>query len=399
MRLTDDILRLSDAFHADYVQQALSFISAGRFGLLPSSRPFDISLDISKNIVDIVAADCFALTRSAQIIDISFDSKYTGPGDSRVVIPSDSDINAFLLLVTATGEWLDSGDGTSHPAYIFELIDENIPVPDNSIPVARIVNEMGWQEDVVSFVPPCLFLSSHNKYKSLSLEFRDLLSKLDAMVPTKLCTDSGDARRVFWPEVRRLSIVMDKEIDLMTPMSLLARVQECVSAFYCACTLDECLTLSDGDRFREYARVPYNFRNAYRKIADGLRLTSDICKKLEDFVSEPVEHPAPAAISVPFISDSEVHQFAVSNDVRVEVSGITPGATCYYSVDAGDPDKPLQGGRFVPLNPGFNKTRTKENDRTYMVRLKTVMGSAISEVVTYEVTVTKDVNVWKGFQI
>jgi hypothetical protein len=56
-------------------------------------------------------------------------------------------------------------------------------------------------------------------------------------------------------------------------------------------------------------------------------------------------------------------------------------------------------GRLVPINPGFNKTRSKEEDRTYLLSLKAYLGGTPSKLATYEVVVTKDVNVWKGFQI
>ena len=67
MRLTDDVLRLSDEYNAEFVKQSLMLAAAGRFGLLPSPRPFDMRLEISKNTVEVVAADCLAVTRGGQV--------------------------------------------------------------------------------------------------------------------------------------------------------------------------------------------------------------------------------------------------------------------------------------------------------------------------------------------
>lgn len=398
MRLTDEVLRMSDSYHAGDVSLAFLLAAAGRFGLLPSSRSFRISLDFSKNIVEVVSLECLGLTRSGQLVDISFDSRYTQPGDTRAVIPPQGEDRAYLLLVKATGEWREAGDGSCEPVWQFFLMTEDTPVPDDALPLARILHDAQWLEDE-RFIPPCLFVSSHDCYVGLRDDFRAFLDKLDRLVPAKLVTDSGDARRVFWPEVKRLQIVMDKEAELMAPMSLLARIQECVSAFYCACTLDECLTLSGADKYEEYVRRSYHFKDCVQRIREGMDLVMDIVQRLESFVAEQPSVQEPAAVSEPFIQDADLHAFATSNDVRFEVQGLDPGAKGFYSMDGTDPATPLQGGRFVPVNPGFNKTRTKEEDRNYQVKLKAVQGGRSSKVTTFDLLVTKDVNVWKGFQI
>lgn len=399
MRLTDEVLRMSDSYHAELVNQAFLLGAAGRFGLIPSRRPFRISLDFSKNIIEVTELDCLALTRGGQLIDASYDSRYTQAGETRVMIPPQSEDRAFLLLATDAGEWVDAHDGTCKPAYQFSLVPDNSPVPEDAFPVARIVHDTEWQLDQDVFVPPCLFLSSHPRYMRLCEDFMTLLERLDLLVPGKLITDSGDARRVFWPAVRSLKIRVDKEKETMTPMDLLARVQECVSAFYCACTLDECLSLSEGNKFQEFVQHPYHFRDCVQRIQEGLLLTADICRKIEDFEVDVPQAPEPASVPELFIPASGQHVFATSNNVSIEVGGLEPGATGFFSVDGSDPSKPLQNGRFVQVNPGFNKTRSREDDRSYIVKLKAVADGHSSRVTAFEVLVTKDVNVWKGFEI
>ena len=398
MRLTDELLRMSDSYHADFASRAFLLASAGRFGLLPSARPFRISLDFSKNIVEVVALECLGLTRDGQLVDISFNSQYSQPGDTRAVLPAQGEDQAYLLLVMPTGEWRDVGDGSSEPLWRFALAPEDAPVPDDALPLARIVNEYEWREDD-QFIPPCLFLSSHDRYMDLCEEFRGLLKQLDQLVPTKLVTDSGDACRVFWPEVRRLNIVMDKEAELMGPMSLLARIQECASSFHCACTLDECLNLSEAEKYNEFVKRTYHFKDCALRIREGLSLVFDIAQRLENFVTEQPDVPELTVLTAPYIQDADLHFFATSNDVRFEVFGLAPGANGFYSMDGSTPAVPLQGGRFVPVNPGFNKTRTREEDRTLQVRLMAVQNGRSSRISTFDLVITKDVNVWKGFQI
>ena len=398
MRLTDEVLRLSDRYHADLVGQALLLSSAGRFGLLPSTRPFRIALNFNKNILEVVTLDCLGVTRDGHLVDVSFDSRYTQYGDSRLVIPQ-SENQSCLLLVSQSDELRDAGDGSCEPVYKFSLIGEFVPVPDDALPVARIVNDSGWRIDEAYFVPPCLYVASHDWYVRKCAEFKELLARLDVLVPSKLYTESGNAIRVLWPEVRRIRIAVDKESDIMTPMSLLARIQECVSAFYCACCLDDYLTLTEADRYQDYFLTPYDFKDCALRIDEGLALTADICQKLENFVEAAPIIEEPAEVSVPYVRENDLHIFATNNDVRLPILGLDPGAECYYSLDGSEPASPLADGRYVPLNPGFNKTRSKEEDRTYIVCLKAYMGSRPSQLATYEVVVTKDVNVWKGFQI
>lgn len=396
MKLTDDILRLSDSYHAALVNHAFTLAAVGRFGLLPSKHPFQISLDINKNIIEVVALDCLGLTKNGQLIDISLDSRFSHIGDTRVAIPSQTDDRNYLLLVSVTDQWRDLGDSSCEPQWQCSLIEENTPIPEDALPLARIINDMGWREDDINFLPPCMFLSSHEKYVSLCNAFRELLGKMEQLVYNKLNTESGDAKRLLWPEIKRLVIVMDKESDTLTPMSLLAKIQECISDFHCACTLDEFLGLSEADKYAEFVRIPYNYKDCYVKIKEGIELLTEICHKLENItlVSSDVKE-----LSTPWIKESDLHAYATSNNVRLEVMGIDPGAIGYYSLDGSEPAKPLLSGRFIPIDPGFNKTRAKEDDRTYVVKMKAMVGGTSSKVASYDLKVTKDINKWKGFQI
>lgn len=399
MRLTDDVLRLSDRYHSEMVEHVFMLAAAGRFGLLPSEKSFQISLDINKNTVEVVSLNCLGITRNGKIIDISFDSRFSQMGDRRAVIPSQAEEKTYFLLVSMTDQWVEVGDATSEPLWKFSLIDEDVPIPDDALPLARIVNDMGWREDEIHFLPPCLLLSSHPRYQQLCDKFREMMAQMEHLVLAKLKTDSGDALKVFWPEVRRLAIIMDKESDVMTPMSLLARIQECIATFHCACTLDEFLGLSESDKYAEYVREPYNFKDCLLKIEEGLSMSHEICQKLENIAIEAPAVQKPTAVTAPWIAETDLHYYATSNNVRFEVHGVEVGVEGYYSIDGGEPDKPLQGGRYVPVNPNFNKTRTVENDRVYVVKLKALKAGRSSSVATFNLTVTKNVNVWSGFQI
>ena len=95
--------------------------------------------------------DCLALTRGGQLIDASYDSRYTQAGETRVMIPPQSEDRAFLLLVTDAGEWVDAHDGTCKPAYQFSLVPDNSPVPEDALPVA-MTRSGSWIRTVSSLL-------------------------------------------------------------------------------------------------------------------------------------------------------------------------------------------------------------------------------------------------------
>lgn len=396
MRLTDELFRRSDSYHAELVSHALCLAAVGRYGLLPSARSFSITLDINGNGIEVVALSCLGLTKGGQLVDIMFDSSYSEERGCMSVILPQSQEAGYLLLVDVTDQWKEVGDDTCEPLWQFSLLAEGSPIPDSALPVARIVNEMGWREDDLHFVPPCLLLSSHERFTRLCNNVHEEMRKMEQQAFAKLVTDSGDARKLFWPEVRRLAIVIDKEADVMTPASLFARVQECVSAFHCACTIDESLELTEADSYAEFVRRSYNHVNGYAQIEDGLSLLRRINQKLEDFAA-PCPREAKTIVA-PNIRQEDLHVKATSNNVRIEVFGLD-GAQGLFSIDGSDPDRPLQGGRFVSVNPGFNKSSKSEADKEYVVKLKSVKDGNHSRVATFNLVVTKDVRAWNGYQI
>ena len=282
MRLTEELLRTSDNCGFELVTSVMSLASAGRFGLFSHLRPFEVSLNITNGIVDVESLNCLALTKGGDLIDIQYDTRYTNPFETRVQIPENHNDSEFILTVNAvSGQWRDNNDGYESPVYDFSLIAPNTPIPDDAMPIARIVNEYGWRMDDLDFVPPCLFVSSHKKYMELLREFGDVLFNINTRSKVLLHSKAKNAICIFWPIVQQLMITVDKERDLMTPMVLLSNVQKCVSAFTCACEIDDYLELSDVDVFNSFVLSPYDYKDAYQKIKKGLELCLSIKEKID----------------------------------------------------------------------------------------------------------------------
>lgn len=397
MRLTDDILRASDNSTMELIGNALALAAAGRFGLIPSTSPFELSLNINKGLVDVEQLSCLAVTKGGFLIDAHYDTRFTNTFDTRVQIPEVNGEKELILTINAyTDKWKDSNDGYEEPEYSFSLIVPNSPLPANSLPIARIVDEYGWRMDDADFVPPCLYITSHQKYIELKKQFEEVLVAIDTKSRNLLHSNGKEAIRIFWPIIQQLMITINKESDLMTPMELLANVQKCVSAFTCACDLDEYINLADADKFRNYVYTPYNYKDAYLRIREGLELCFSINEKVGKLDEGTLK---PSSIEAPTISDSQLIKRCTNSKARVQITNNAEGATVYYTVDGGEPTQSSKSGQMIQIDSGFNNSRKREPDKIVTVRVKAFLNGLYSNTNTYEITLQKDIERWTGIEI
>lgn len=391
MRLTDEILSMSDNCTSELIGKALVLSAGGNFGLFPNSRPFSLSLDINKNVIDVVSMNCLGITRDGTLIDVNFDTNYTNSFDTRTVIPGSNEDAVFFLCVSSTGEWRDTNDGLCEPAYSFNIIDENTSVPANSLPIARIVyDEYCWRMDETDFVPPCLFVSSHDKYEELYSRFKQLLGKLDTILPHKFITEQKEALKTYWPIVQQLAITIDKEKDFMSPMMLLGNIQKCISGFVLACSLDDYITLGDPEIFQNYVRTPYSYKNVYKKIKEGLELCTSISVKMDGFeVEEPAPKPGPA-LSAPTLSSDQLNQSTKTGRIKLTVGNVPDGAELYYSVDGSEPSILSKKGSVITVDPHFKSDKNPEPDKQMTIKLRYEYNGSHSSIETYQINVHKD---------
>ncbi len=292
MRLSDDIFRTADAFTAEHIGQAMTLAAAGRFGLLPCSRPFQVNVNVSNEFIEVESLYCLGLTRDGMLIDARWDSHYTSNFDTRVPLPKDNSIQDCLLVIKAPEDQLRvTGDGYCEPAYTLALMGSENALPGNALPVARLVfNSYSWQIDDTDFVPPCLFVSSHLAYEQQREQFQQSLNALEANAVAHINTIGRQVIAMLLPQLRSLRITNDKRRDLLTPMELLGLVQQCVSAFVTGCELDEVINLNDIDEWKNYVNAPYSMRHVRQLIQQGLGLCASINEKINNFA---IEAPAP----------------------------------------------------------------------------------------------------------
>lgn len=403
MRLTDDILRASDDKTIELIGKAFVLASANRFGLLPSSKPFEISLNIGNGFIDVESLSCLAVTRKGLLIDVMYDTRYSNNFSTRITIPDMPGVEEYILTIDVQeGQWKDTLDGMEEPIYKFSLLPVETNIPDNSMPIAHIVDEYGWRMDDIDFVPPCLFVASHNKFRELQQRFVDVLAMLD--VKSQLAAKSGahNTIAIFWPLVQQLRIAADKELDLLTPMMLLSNVQKCVSAFTCACALDETIELSDAKMFQSYVLAPYNYREVYQRIKVGLNLCFSIAEKVEKIAESipaqpesPRQVEPPHKIVAPVLADTSTSLVCNTSESTLSVLYNNPSAAIFFTTDGNTPTMnsnraaKTRDGYKIKFDNGYRKEKGKEKNKNITIKLIAVVNGESSEIATYTLNLRK----------
>lgn len=282
MRLSTDVFDALDMSIDESIRLSNIIATGGRFGLVPASKPFELSVNISNNVLEVISLSCHGVTKHGKIVDIDFDSDYTNTFDTRVPIPSANPDEALILLIKYyDNQWREVNETFSEPRYTFELIGENSPIDNNSLPIGRIVNQYGWRLDETDFVPPCLFTAAHPKYAEqvnrAKLVFKSISERC-------LSAQNCVARHLLasiWPAVAENYIQIEQQQESLSPSDLSASVQKVIASFIVGCALDEHITLEDPEPFVAYHQKPHDTRNLYPDIRRGLDLCSEISTKME----------------------------------------------------------------------------------------------------------------------
>ena len=282
MRLSPEVFIAADNAYEDTLHMAALLTSAGRLGLFTTYKPFELSVNINNNTLEVTSLSCHGVTRSGKIVDIEFDSNYSNTFDTRITIPAHHESDAYLLVVKMYArEWREVDEMYSESKYTFELLGVNSKIDDDSLPIGCIVNQYGWRLNEIDFVPPCLYLSAHPMYMNQLGRIQSLAK--DIWVKC-IQADRCEAR-ILLSEVclaiSRVAIRLDKERDTLTPNQLYAEVQNFVSAFVLGCRLDCHINLENQEPFLQYMQKPYDLRNVYKDIEQGCELLCMIAQKME----------------------------------------------------------------------------------------------------------------------
>ncbi|MBO4431842.1 MAG: hypothetical protein J5790_10935 [Bacteroidaceae bacterium] len=296
MRLTDEVLLSADQCTVEAISQSLTLASAGRCGLLPSIRPFQLSLNISNGYVKVTYLDLLAITKAGDVIDFTIDGSLTDTSNTQIPL-SDEDEELFLTINVNPTTWKDCGNGYMQPEYTFELITPQTTLSDHAMPIAHFMHNEDWEEDTARFLPPALYLSGHHRWEDLRIQLIDVLKSICEKTKPQAQSLVKTAISIYWPIVQKELIRVNTEHDTLTPAMLLGSVQSVVSGFAIACEVDEILTLEDAALFYNFAQVPYNYQKAYLRIKQGIGMCKAINEKIDKFsllAAPPKPEPAPA---------------------------------------------------------------------------------------------------------
>lgn len=294
MRLSAEPFTAADGAMLDVIRQAVLVSASGRYGLYKTVAPFELALNITSNMVEVVSLTCNAVTKNGTLIDINFDSSYTNTFDSRVAIPANATDEAYLLVVrTHPGEWRDVNETYSEAKYTFELVGENSPIDDNCLPIAAIVNQYGWRMNEDDFVPPCMTITAHAKFMNLWHRATEQMAALCNACAAGKKTRAKTLLAATWHSAKNTQVRLEKEREFLSPESLFAIIQSFVADFCIGCAMEEGISLEDAEPFELYVNQPLNKRTIYRDIEKGLSLCAEIVPKIEA-VGKMVEEPEPA---------------------------------------------------------------------------------------------------------
>lgn len=422
MRLTDEILRASDESQIQMVGQALLLAAGGKMGLLPSSQPFEVSVNVAKGFVDVESLTCLAITRDGSLVDIHYDTRYTNTQETRVAFAESEGVKEMILAVEVRkGEWHEVADGFEEPDFGFLLLMPNTPVPDNAFPIARIVENpyTGWGVDDTEFVPPCLLLSSHRRLQELRDQVADRLAVADqkALLASMGNRMARDVMRIFWPDVRRLMVKVDKERDTMTPMELLAVIQQIIGDFVIACRLTDDIDINeeDAELFNQYVKAPYNYKDVCKRIQEGLGMTLSINSKIDAIIAaapkqeprreQPQPQPQPSEpeeIPAPYITDENLTVTCKNNNTQIPIVNPAKKSTVTFTIDGSEPTgrsaRATKNDTLISF-PNTFKTTGKEPDKNITVKLCAFAGNERSRVATFEVTLVKSLKFRDGIPV
>ncbi len=400
MRLTDDIMRASDESSEELLSKALILTAAGRFGLLPTTHPFELTLNFNDKQIYVESLYCLGITKGGDLIDVQYDTIYSNNFNTKVVIPETPGIEEYILTINAMpGQWKETCDGFEEPLYTFSLISTDTSITEHSLPIGRIVEDHGWRMDEIDFVPPCLFITSHRKYEELLLRFTDILATLDIKSRAALASNSRNVISVFWPIVQQLRITASKELDLMTPMTLLSNVQKCVSAFTCACDMDETLELTDAKMYRSYVLAPYTYKEAYQRIKIGIDICSSIGEKVDklaEALPRQENHRAdPLKPLAPTIPTNQLRQECATSETTLPITYNIPNATIYFTTDGSEPNSrshkatKTRNGFNIKFDNGFRKETGKEIDKKLRIKIIAIVEGVSSLSNSYDIQLHK----------
>ncbi len=281
MRLSAEIFNaMDDATEISYRMLALS-ASSGRYGLFTTRKPFSVAINITGNALEVTSMSCHGLTRTGCFIDINFDSNFANTFDTRVMLPNIVSDEGYILVVKVNeGMWREIDGAFSELAYSFELLPENSDIPENALPVGRLINDSGWRLDELTFVPPCLFVSAHPKLVNQCMRAMEIsreiymrcISSPDCVAVALICS--------VWTASFAMTNRLDKERDTLTPPQLLSAIQILVDAFVAGCRADNYISLENQEEFATYAQKPFDARNIFRDIEIGIALCEEISAKM-----------------------------------------------------------------------------------------------------------------------
>lgn len=301
MRLSVEVFNAMDKSNEESLRVVSLLGAANRYGLFPSNNPFELTVNINGNVLEVTSLNCHGITKTGCFIDIDYDSNFTNTFDTRIAIPNSAEGEVYYLVIKVhEDKFREINETLSELSYSFELVGENSPIADNCLPIGLLVNQFGWRMDETDFVPPCLYITAHPRYleqwEKAKTYAKDLFTKC---LSSQNCIAKSLLTQV-WTSSALMFSRIDKERDTLTPGQLLSLLQQFISSFLIGCYEDEYVSLENQEPFALYSQKSYDAKSIYRDIETGLALLAEIAIKMNAVCTmTEIQKPAEPTKSTP----------------------------------------------------------------------------------------------------
>lgn len=296
MRLSDKVFRASDDYVSALFEQSYPLFTQGRYGLFPATvrQHFTFRYEICQTTLSVIELNCLAVTPSGKFIQLHFNQNERDLFQA-VSLP-DSQAPFLVYLDASSSDYISFEQEEIpfrdlHYKLVIKEESEKYTNPD-ALAIARFKQDVSWTLDN-SFIPPCLFLNANPQLMQSALRYTQVLRAFADQLKLKVHSDARALVTALLAPLSAICLELEKEIDTMTPLHFITRIQQTIQSFVLLCEIDAQYTIPDRAACYEYIRTAYHPLRLAELIAEGIRLTQLLTEVVTTFEFRIPDLPEP----------------------------------------------------------------------------------------------------------
>jgi len=179
MEITPEIFIESDHYHIAERQMLSALLASRGYGIFPNSK-FTIDYELHNNKIEIRIANCIALTKNGDVINIQQNTSFI----KELPIDEVSECYAVLSLVHQAQKQTDESELHIVPQYDISFLSTNELI-ENGIPVLKLLKQNSAWEIDAHYIPPAIALNALHSLTNKFIEIKDIIKKIIGCYPEK----------------------------------------------------------------------------------------------------------------------------------------------------------------------------------------------------------------------